>query len=156
LRKILISCPKSASLFKLLGFELNIGTNKDDTDDILSDEQLLHIEYLTIDAAEPTEAELPPLLKPINSIFLYSNITNYVLVGNTQTPLLGYFPVQTTWGEQGYWSFNPPYYVPVKESLIHTIEIKLCTDTGDEILFESGDVICRLNFRRVGMLRGIV
>jgi len=156
MRKMLISCYKKNSLFKLLGFRNQTGNNSNDIDDLLSDEPLAEIEYLAVDAVEPIEAELTPLLKPITSIFLYSNFTNYVLVGNTQTPLLGYFPVQTSWGEQGYWSFNPPYYVPVKESQIHTIEMRLCTDTGDDIQFESGNVICRLNFRRVGMLRGIV
>jgi len=89
-------------------------------------------------------------------MFLYSNITNHVLVGNTQTPLLGYFPVQTLWGQQGYWNFNPPYYLPVKESIVHTIQIRMCKDTGEDIKFETGTVICRLNFRRVGTLRGIV
>jgi len=156
MRKILISCYNHSSLLKLLGFGKQIGSNKSDLTDLLQDESLSEIEYLQVDAVEPTEAELSPFLKPIKSIFLYSNITNYVLVGNTQTPLLGYFPVQTSWGEQGYWNFNPPYYVPVKETSIHTIQIRLCTDTGEDIQFESGNVICRLNFRRVGMLRGIV
>lgn len=156
MRKTLISCYQHSSIFKLLGFGKQIGTNKNDLTDLLLDEPLSEIEYLQVTEVEPTEAEVSPFLKPINSIFVYSNITNYVLVGNTQTPLLGYFPVQTSWGDQGYWIFNPPYYVPVKESTVHTIQIRLCTDTGEDIQFETGNVICRLNFRRVGMLRGIV
>ena len=44
----------------------------------------------------------------------------------------------------------------VKDSNIRTIFIRLCNKTGETINFESGDVICRLNFRRVGLLSGFL
>jgi hypothetical protein len=84
---------------------------------------------------------------------VYTDIIDYVLVGNTQTPLLGYLPVLSQRGDQAYWNFNPAYYVRVKENSVRSISIRLCTDSGSTINFESGNVICRLHFRRVGLLR---
>ena len=103
-----------------------------------------------------TQAHLACNLKPIKSIYCYTNITEFVMVGNTQAPLLGYFPVQTKLGETGYWNFNLPYYIPVKDSEIRSIEMQLCSDTCETLKFKSGDVICRLNFRYTGALRSIV
>ena len=71
------------------------------------------------------------------------------MVGNTQTPLLGYLPVQSTWGNQAYWNFNPAYYVLVKEQNIRSLSIKLCNKVGDVINFEGSNVICCLHFRRI-------
>ena len=91
------------------------------------------VDALFLNDAIHCEASLPFLTKRISSIFVYSDITDFVLVGHTQTPLLGYFPVLTKWEERGYWNFNPPYYVKLKETNIRTIGIKLCSETGELI-----------------------
>ena len=70
--------------------------------------------------------------------------------------MLGYFPIQSKWGDQSYWNFNPPYYVKVKESSIQAISVRLCDEKGETVTFESGTVICRLQFRRVGLMRGFL
>ena len=88
--------------------------------------------------------------------FFYSDIIDTVLVGNTQSHMLGYFPIQTKWGDQSYWKFNPPNYVIVNQNVICSISIRLCNELGETIEFESGTVICRLNFRRVGLMRGFM
>ena len=152
-RKLALACSEHNPFFKLLGFQ---SQTKNIEVTYPLEEENPKINYLIIDKNSPIEANKEILINPINSIFLYSNITNHVLVGNTQTPLLGYFPVQTKTGQQGYWNFNPPYYLPVKESIVHTIQIRMCNDTGEDIEFKTGTVICRLNFRRVATLRGIV
>jgi len=163
-RLTILATYKSHSLLRLLGFEKDIKTTTgkrlrieneiiDSTD---PDEVALlplsrpEIDYLMLNVTSPVEADLPPLIKPISSIFVYTDIIEYVLVGNTQTPLLGYFLVQSKWGEQAYWSFNPAYYVRVKEQNIRSLTLKLCNDLGNVICFEShGNVICRLHFRRI-------
>ena len=114
------------------------------------------VDYILIDGPGIFEASLPPKISRLNEIYVYTDIIDIVLVGNTQAPLLGYFPVQSKWGSTSYWNFNPPYYVKVKENTIRTISIKLCDKTGETIKFESGTVICRLNFRRIGLMRGIL
>jgi hypothetical protein len=114
------------------------------------------ISWLKFDTKMEKEAAGACNLKPIKSIYCYTNITEFVMVGNTQAPLLGYFPVNTKSGDTGYWNFNPPYYLPVKDSGIRSIDMQLCSDTGETLQFKSGDVICRLHFRRTGTLRSII
>ena len=51
---------------------------------------------------------MPPKLARLKEIFVYSDIIDTVFVGNTQASMLGYFPIQTKWGNKSYWNFNPP------------------------------------------------
>jgi len=94
------------------------------------------------------------LLNTIPSIYIYSDIIKYQFVGDVKVPLLGVLPVQGVDGEQQYWSFNPPYYIPVSMSTLSSVNIHLADDKGDEIPFiGDGKVVARLHFRRV---RGIL
>ena len=94
------------------------------------------------------------LLNTIPSIYIYTDIIKYQYVGDVKVPLLGVLPVQGLDGEQQYWSFNPPYYIPVAMSTLSSVNIHLADDKGDEIPFVGdGKVVARLHFRRV---RGIL
>ena len=94
------------------------------------------------------------LLNTISSIYIYTDIIKYQFVGDVKVPLLGVLPVQGLDGEQQYWSFNPPYYIPVAMSTLSSVNIHLADDKGDEIpFFGDGKVVARLHFRRV---RGIL
>ena len=110
------------------------------------------VEYIVFEANSPIMSELTPQLKRLTCMFVYSDIVELSLVGDTQAALLGSLPIQSQFGEQAYWSFNPPYYVRLREKHITTITIQLCDDTGEAFPIEDGKVMCRLNFRRVGML----
>ena len=162
----------------MLGFATQITTNKQEMEErencyneagkftcvALTDEEEVYlsspgftsVDYIIIESDGTVEANLPTILKWINEIFVYTDIIDTVVVGNSQVPMLRYFPVQSKWGDQAYWNFNLPYYVRVKDKNIKTISIRRCDKTGETINFESGDVICRLNFRRVGMLNGFL
>ena len=94
------------------------------------------------------------LLNTIPSIYIYSDIIKYQFVGDVKVPLLGVLPVQGVDGDQQYWSFNPPYYIPLSMSTLSSVNIHLADDKGDEIpFFGDGKVVARLHFRRV---RGIL
>ena len=111
-----------------------------------------------------TKIEGPPLLyyyqpnvmrpktgtiEQISSMYIYCDLIKYQMVGDTQAPLLGVLPVQGSYGEQIFWGFNPPYYIPLNKQHIDSITIRICTDTGDEIPFNpKGKSVCRLHFRR--------
>ena len=164
-KKLLISSYNKNSILPLLGFGNDIRTNRDDLSSATTDLKLREyynspgftlVDYILIDKNKAFESDLPPKIARLNEIYVYTDIIDTVLVGNTQVPLLGYFPIQTKWGDNGYWNFNPVYYIKVKENTIRTISIRLCDETGDTIKFESGNVICRLHFRRVGLMRGIL
>ena len=157
----------------MLGYTNEIKTNKDiyilkntitnnDETTFVSPDIRAHVEnpnytlidYIIIYPNARYESSMPPKLARLKEIFIYSDIIDTVLVGNTQASMLGYFPIQTKWGDQSYWNFNPPYYVKVYQKLIRSISIRLCNEQGETIEFESLTVICRLNFRRVCIMRG--
>lgn len=89
-----------------------------------------------------------PYLDDNTTIYVYSDLIEYQLVGNTQVPLMGVLPIQGDHGKQLYWNFNPPYYIPVCRAHVADIEIQLCTATGKILEILDGDVICRLHFRK--------
>ena len=111
------------------------------------------VEYIVFEANRPINADLTPQLKRLSSMFVYSDIVELSLVGDTQAASLGFLPIQSKFGDQAYWSFNPPYKVRLHEKHVTTITIQLCDDTGEEFPIADGKVLCGLNFRRVGMLR---
>ena len=143
---------KSNSLLRLLGFNKNIKLNHNfDNGDLTYPMRNGNneVEYLMLSATKPVEADQSPLVTPIFSLFGYTDFIEYVMVGNTQTPLLGYLPVQSTYGNQAYWKFNPAYYVRVQKQNIRSLSITICNEVGDVFIFEDGNVICRLHFRRI-------
>ena len=86
---------------------------------------------------KPFEADQAQLVTPITCIFVYTDFIEYVMVGNSQTLLLGYFPVQSIWGYIAYWNLNPAYYIRVKKQHIRSLSLKLCNELSDVINFES-------------------
>jgi len=93
--------------------------------------------------------ENKPVVDSITSIYVYSDQTKYQTVGDSQVPLIGVFPVQGKDGDQLYWNFNPPYYIPVSCSTMASINIRLCDDHGDDVPFQKEEkVVVRLHFRR--------
>ena len=94
-------------------------------------------------------SDQPPEFDTLKSMYIYSDIIKYQMVGDVQAPLLGILPVQGRYREQVFWHFTPPYYIPVSKNHIETIEIRLCTDTGEVFpILGNGKVISRLHFRR--------
>ena len=102
--------------------------------------------YIWDPLAEPKRK---PQIDEFSTIYLYTDIIKYQIVGDTQAPLLGTLPVQGKHGEQVYWSFNTNYYMPVNKTSISTIEVRLCNETGDLIPFDpTSTTVCKLHFRR--------
>ena len=69
------------------------------------------MEYIVFNANDELKTEMPPELKRMTSMLVYSEIVELSLVGDTQAALLGFLPIQSKFGDQAFWSFNPPYYV---------------------------------------------
>ena len=89
-----------------------------------------------------------PYLHDINTIYVYSDIIDYQIVGNTMATLMGVMPTTTKHGQQESWQFNPLQYIRVPHRMIQSITMKMCTPTGEPVPFYSGDSLCRLHFRR--------
>lgn len=79
-------------------FYKEVLNNDKQVEDPLGVAPLAKIEYPYLRAVVPLEASLPHFLQRTNRMFLCSDINYYVPVGNRQTPLLGYLPVQSKMG----------------------------------------------------------
>ena len=89
------------------------------------------------------------LLDKFESMHIYCDVIKYQICGDTQIPLLAIVPLQGKPMESCYWSCNPPYYLPLNQKSITTIEIKVCTPNGDLFPFsKDGMVVVQLHFRR--------
>ena len=88
-------------------------------------------------------------LHDIASIFVYCNIVQPQIVGNTSVPLLRTIAVSGESGDVITKTFNNIQYVPVHTKSFKNIEIFLRTDTGDPVPFERGKVIAILYFRNL-------
>ena len=81
-------------------------------------------------------------------MYVYSDIGELSHVGNSQIPRMGFRPINTHFQENGHWVFNPSLYVKVKEEIINSTTINICTKTGENFPIEDGEVICCLHFHR--------
>ena len=111
--------------------------------------------YATTNYAGEQSQEASRLENP-TSMYIYSDICEYQLVGDSQAPLLGILPIDGQHKQQRYWSFVPPYYIGVTKSYLSEIELRICTDTGDLVPFTSDSaVVVRIHFRKKAAWMGI-
>ena len=96
------------------------------------------IEFMIITQYRTIQTNLPPSLKQITNMCVYSNIVELSLLANSQVPIMGFLPIKRQFQENDHWVFNPPLYVRVREININTITIKILTETGDEFFIQDG------------------
>jgi hypothetical protein len=88
-------------------------------------------------------------MENLNTMYVYCNAIKYQIVGDTQAPLLATLAIQGKPGEQCFWGFNPPLYIALAQKSLSSLEIKICTDSGELFPFHpSGRVIIQLHLRR--------
>ena len=112
-------------------------------------------------------------LETLSSMYVYSDLAQYQIIGDTQAPLLGIVPIQPlitaassvsraaigradlestqSPNDQQYYAFNPAYYIPLRQHKFQSIEIQLNTDWGAPFPFAenmNSRVCCRLQFRK--------
>jgi len=89
-------------------------------------------------------------IRCISSLYVYCNIINYQLVGNTYAPLLRTITVNENSNNYEKYIeqvFTAPHYIPLRVYNIESIEIDIRDDTGEKIQFESGKILVKLHFR---------
>lgn len=96
-----------------------------------------------------TVAKYPPNLQlGMYSLFVYSDIVQPFMVGESKSNLLGIAEVQGEDGQVVTKTFERPMYVPLCKQQMDTVEIDISRDTGEEVQFMQGKVTCTLHFRR--------
>ena len=87
-------------------------------------------------------------LRGIHSIFIYSDVIDTQIVGDSRTRLLRVINVSSKYREVVSRVYDNPDYLPVSSREINSIKIMLRDDTGQKILFTNSKVIVKLHFRK--------
>ena len=103
---------------------------------------------------KPITAEMPMhILNAIpRQLFLYTDISEPVIVGDTRTSLLRIIPVNLknySFGMHQYQTFTSIKYVPLMNHDINTITIDIRDEMNEMIPFEFGTLIVTLHFRKI-------
>jgi len=89
----------------------------------------------------------PNLTGNIHSVYVYCDLGEHVLVGDTKAPLLRIVDRTSHARNVVHRTFNPPLYIPLQKKCFDTVEINLMTDTGISVPFLSGKSFVVLEFR---------
>ena len=87
------------------------------------------------------------ITKGFHSLFVYCNLCEPQIVGNVYAPLLRSVAIKGTRGEHVTKTYGEPHYLPVSTDTVDMIEINIKDDTGNDVPFTSGKVVCKLHFR---------
>ncbi len=91
----------------------------------------------------PREADLE---NGFHNLYIYCDVIQAQLVGDSQVPLLRIVPVEGNDGERVTRAFVNPQYLPVSRSEFDTLEVNIKRDTGEKVPFETGRVLVTLHF----------
>lgn len=85
----------------------------------------------------------------IRSLYVYCDLLEPVIVGDTKTPLLRIVNMKETRnGANLHVTLNPITYLPVLQKHFDTVEINIMDDTGKPVPFNDGKSFIVLDFRR--------
>jgi len=90
----------------------------------------------------------PNIRASLFNVYIYTNIVEDQIVGNQLVPLLRTISFEGKSGEYVHKIFDSPHYLNLSTDTIQHIEVKLATDLGSLIHFETGKVIVKLHFRK--------
>lgn len=90
---------------------------------------------------------LPKKIRNFNNIYIHTNIIDYQYFGDSKIQLLRTIPFRNNFNE---FSFETPYYVSVKDTVINTINIEFRDIFGNIISFDNifTQNILNLHFRK--------
>ena len=92
------------------------------------------------------------LTRRIRFLYVYSNITDYVRIGNTEAPLLAVIPfsVSSSCDILKEESYKNPMYIPARRSTMSQIDIAIHDDAGALVPFVAEAVTSlRLHYRQI-------
>ena len=129
-RKVTVHLQNKAVVF-FTDFGIMLGFSKETT-------------YTTTTKAE-REVDLD---QGFHNLYVYCDVTQSQLVGDSQVPLVRIVPVEGKDGERISRSFLSPQYLPLSRKEFESIEVNIKRETGEKVPFEAGRVLITLHFRR--------
>lgn len=83
-----------------------------------------------------------------HNLYVYCDIVQAQVVGDSHVPLLRIVPVEGRDGERVSKIFLNPQYLPISRKQFESIEVNIKRDTGEKVSFETGRVLLTLHLRR--------
>ena len=83
------------------------------------------------------------------ALYVYSDVVEYQIVGDVRAPLLRTVPVKGEREKPQHVEFHHKIWIPLNKGYISSIEIKICNDAGELIIFPAGKVTLILHFKRL-------
>ena len=81
------------------------------------------------------------------TIYAYCDLVEHRHVGDVMAPLLRIIPTIDKSADVIDLIYENPHYIPLARRHFNSIEIRLATDKGKELIFESGKTVLTLHFR---------
>ena len=95
-----------------------------------------------------TESPYVADLTTVSTIYVYCDIVQPQIVGDTSAQLLKSIPAKGKFGDIIAKTFTNIQYVPIRMKSFEAVEVLLRNDTGDPVPFERGKVVITLHFRK--------
>ena len=84
----------------------------------------------------------------LHSLWVYSDCCEHRSVGGVRAPLFRTVVVKTAeMGDVIHRVYNRPYYLPVSQSYLPSLEMFITDNTGQKVSFFPGELVCTLHFR---------
>lgn len=101
--------------------------------------------------SESCEINKRDKFNPLRSMMVYTDITDYTIVGDTLTNLLRVvtIPSNSLYGEQVVTHFKSPQFVNLSNHSFSSIHILIKDSTGSDIIFNFGKIILTLLFKPI-------
>lgn len=96
-----------------------------------------------------TGKELADTKRGLHSMYVYCDLVEHQLVGDSLVPLLRIVAVRGKNGDVITRTYEHIQYAPCRGGKIQTVEIDIRDDTGQPVPFEAGRVVVILHLRRV-------
>ena len=90
----------------------------------------------------------PDITGGFNSLYIYTDIVDHQLVGDTAAPLLRCVPVRGAIHDFTTITYDKPHYVAINKLHIKTISVEIKTHQNRHVSFCYGKVIVRLHLRQ--------
>lgn len=110
---------------------------------------MLGLGYETVHCTHPQKwGEFPMnLTRGIDAVYVYTDIVQSKLVGDSNVPLLAVVPLKGEYGDMVFQDYINPTYAPLSKHVFSTIEIYIADSSGKQIAFSSGKLTVLLHFR---------
>lgn len=145
----------SRSLAIILGYVTNTAAPRTEENETIYGLKLPREQTDALVPSDNREADESDFSVNINrlrpNIYIYCNVIEHQIIGDTKAPLLRILPVPetSTTGDVVQHKFTNIHYIPLSRGIFEVIELSIVDGSGDYIAFKAGYAILKLHFKRI-------